>query len=96
MTARRQWTVVGVVIAVLGIALAIGSHYMKDDLFPVEPGSRAPDFRAKVLGSNQYRTLADYKRDVYPDVNETFPRRTTIPAATAGSLHDLEGLQRFP
>jgi peroxiredoxin len=64
MTVKQQWTVVGAIVAVLGIALVIGSHLMKDELFPVNVGSRAPDFRVKVLGSNQYRTLADYKGQV--------------------------------
>lgn len=64
MTARQQWAIVGAVIAVLGIGLLTASHYMQDELFPVEQGSRAPDFRAKVLGKNQYKTLADYKGKV--------------------------------
>jgi cytochrome c biogenesis protein CcmG/thiol:disulfide interchange protein DsbE len=64
MTVRQQWSVVIVVIAVLGAALAIGSHLMKDELFPVNVGSTAPDFRAKVLGQNRYKTLADYKGQV--------------------------------
>lgn len=64
MTARQQWSVVAIVIAVLGAALAIGSHMMKDELFPVNVGSTAPNFRAKVLGENRYKTLADYKGQV--------------------------------
>ena len=64
MTARQQWSVVIAVIAVLGTGLAIGAHVMKDELFPVNVGSTAPDFRAKVLGENRYKTLADYKGQV--------------------------------
>ena len=64
MTARQQWSVVIAVIAVLGVALGIGSHLMKDELFPVNVGSSAPDFRAKVLGANRYKTMADYKDQV--------------------------------
>lgn len=64
MTARQQWAIVGAVIAVLGIGLLTASHYMQDELFPVAPGSRAPDFRARVLGAKQYKTLADYKGKV--------------------------------
>ncbi|HTI65596.1 MAG TPA: TlpA family protein disulfide reductase [Gemmatimonadaceae bacterium] len=64
MTVRQQWSVVIVAIAVLGAALAVGSHMMKDELFPVNVGSTAPDFRAKVLGQNRYKTLADYKGQV--------------------------------
>ncbi len=64
MTARQQWTVVGGVVAVLAIALLTASHYMKDELFPVTIGTSAPDFHAKVLGENRYKTLADYKGKV--------------------------------
>ena len=64
MTARQQWTIVIIVIAVLGTALGIGSHLMKDELFPVNVGSTAPEFRAKVLGQNRYKTMDDYKGKV--------------------------------
>ena len=64
MNARQQWSVVIAVIAVLGTGLAIGAHLMKDELFPVNVGSTAPNFRAKVLGENRYKTLADYKGQV--------------------------------
>jgi peroxiredoxin len=33
-------------------------------LFPVTIGTTAPDFRAKVLGEDRYKTLADYKGKV--------------------------------
>jgi cytochrome c biogenesis protein CcmG/thiol:disulfide interchange protein DsbE len=64
MTARQQWSVVGAVVAIMAAGLAVASHYMKDELFPVTIGSTAPDFRAKVLGDNRYKTLADYKGQV--------------------------------
>ena len=64
MTARKQWTIVGSVILVLGLGLALASHFMRDQLFPVFVGSQVPDFRAKQLGSPTYKTLADYKGQV--------------------------------
>jgi cytochrome c biogenesis protein CcmG/thiol:disulfide interchange protein DsbE len=64
MTSRQQWSVVGAVVALMAIGLLTASHYMKDELFPVTIGSTAPDFRAKVLGENRYKTLADYKGQV--------------------------------
>jgi cytochrome c biogenesis protein CcmG/thiol:disulfide interchange protein DsbE len=64
MTGRQQWAVVGVVVALLGIGLGAASYFMKDELFPVTLGSKAPDFRAKELVGNQYKTLADYKGQV--------------------------------
>lgn len=64
MTGRQQWSVVGAIVAVMAAGLFVASHYMKDELFPVTIGSTAPDFRAKVLGDNRYKTLADYKGQV--------------------------------
>jgi cytochrome c biogenesis protein CcmG, thiol:disulfide interchange protein DsbE len=64
MTSRQQWSIVGSIILVLGLGLATASYFMRDQLFPVTIGSDAPDFRAKVLGSNQYKTMADYKGQV--------------------------------
>ncbi len=64
MTARKQWTIVGVIVAVLVATLAVASHFLKDQLFPVTEGSDAPNFRAKVLGENRFKTLADYKGQV--------------------------------
>lgn len=64
MTARGQWTIVGVIVAVLGIGLATASHFMKATLYPVNVGSKAPNFRAKELGSSTYKTFADYKGQV--------------------------------
>jgi len=64
MTARQQWSVVGAIVALMAGGLLAASHYMKDELFPITIGSTAPDFRAKVLGENRYKTLADYKGQV--------------------------------
>jgi len=64
MTGRQQWAVVAIVIVALAGGLGAASHFMKDDLFPVTIGSAAPDFRAKVLGENRYKTFADYKGQV--------------------------------
>lgn len=64
MTGRQQWAVVAVVVALLGIGLGSASYFMKDQLFPVTLGSKAPDFRAKELVGTQYKTLADYKGQV--------------------------------
>jgi thiol-disulfide isomerase/thioredoxin len=64
MTGRQQWAVVAIVIVALAGGLGTASHFMKDDLFPVTIGSAAPDFRAKVLGENRYKTFADYKGQV--------------------------------
>ena len=64
MTARKQWSIVGAVVVVLTAGMAVASHLLRDQLFPVTEGSDAPNFRAKVLGENRYKTLADYKGQV--------------------------------
>ncbi len=64
MTARQQWSVVGVVVLIVAIGLGIASHFLKDDLHPVMVGSTAPDFRAKTLDGRVTKTMADYKGQV--------------------------------
>lgn len=65
MTVRQQWLTVAAIVLVLLGALGFGAYIMRDELFPVEIGSRAPDFRARTIdGSNQVRTMADYRGKV--------------------------------
>ncbi len=64
MTARQQWTVVGIIVAVLAAVMTLAAHSMKDDLFPVQVGSQAPEFKARVLGTQDTKTMADYKGHV--------------------------------
>ena len=64
MTARQQWIIVGSIVGAMAIALASASYFMRDQLFPVTVGAQAPDFKAKVLGADQYKTMADYKGKV--------------------------------
>ena len=89
MTSRQQWGIVAAVVLLLGVGLYATSRLMKDDLFPVNVGSQAPDFRAKVLNEKQYKTLADYKGQVVVlNIWATWcePCRKEIPS--------LEGLQK--
>jgi len=61
MTLRQQWLFVGIIVAVVGVALSVGAYVMRDQLFPVEVGSRAPDFTARrVDGSQRVQTMADF------------------------------------
>jgi cytochrome c biogenesis protein CcmG/thiol:disulfide interchange protein DsbE len=65
MTARAQWTIVGIVILVLGGALFAASRLFADQLYPVSVGSKAPDFHAVTVDSApREHTLADYKGQV--------------------------------
>jgi cytochrome c biogenesis protein CcmG/thiol:disulfide interchange protein DsbE len=56
---------VAATVVVLVGALGTGAYVMRDELFPVAVGSRAPAFRARTVdGSNRIRSLADYKGQV--------------------------------
>ncbi|MES2178444.1 MAG: TlpA disulfide reductase family protein [Gemmatimonadota bacterium] len=65
MTARQQWTTVGAVIVFLAMTLAAATHYLGDELFPVEVGSTAPQIDAVTLTTpKRQKTLDDYKGSV--------------------------------
>jgi len=65
MTLRQQWMMVGAIVVVLLAALGIGLYSMRDQLFPVDVGTTAPDFRARTVDSaSVVRTMADYRGKV--------------------------------
>src|SRR5687768_4553935 len=65
MTARAQWMIVLAVVALLGGGLAVATLTMGDELFPITPGTKAPEIRAVTLDEiPERRTLADYRGQV--------------------------------
>lgn len=65
MTARGQWAVVGVVVAVLAAALFAATHFLGDEIFPIEVGTKAPAFTANTIAATPTtKSLADYKGQV--------------------------------
>jgi cytochrome c biogenesis protein CcmG, thiol:disulfide interchange protein DsbE len=65
MTARQQWTIVGIVVLVLGGALFAASRLLGDQLYPVSVGTKAPPFRAVTVDAvSRTQNLADYKGQV--------------------------------
>ena len=65
MTVRQQWLTVAAIVVVLFSALGTAAYVMRDELFPVEVGSRAPAFRARTVdGADHLRSLEDYKGKV--------------------------------
>lgn len=65
MTARGQWLLVLGIVALLGGALAVATLTMGDELFPLTPGTRAPEIRAVTLDEvGEARSLADYRGHV--------------------------------
>ena len=85
MTARQQWSVVAIVVLVLGGALFAASHLLGDELYPVSVGSKAPPFTAATVDSvPRTKTLADYKGQVVLlNIWATFcvPCRDEMPAS---------------
>jgi cytochrome c biogenesis protein CcmG, thiol:disulfide interchange protein DsbE len=64
MTAKQQWVVVIGIVVLLAAGLITGVRLFSDQLFPVTVGSRAPDFSAKDVHTQQMKSLADYKGQV--------------------------------
>ena len=65
MTARAQWLIVLAVVALLGGGLVVATLTMEDELFPLTPGTKAPDIRVVTLEEvPEERTLADYRGEV--------------------------------
>lgn len=60
---KKQWLIVGAIVVVLAAALTLGIK-LSPEIFPVEVGSKAPDFRATTLADGKEKTLADYKGQV--------------------------------
>lgn len=62
MTLRQQWWFVGGIVAALAGGLGTGAYVMRDELFPVDVGSRAPTFAARTVdGTNVVRTMDNYR-----------------------------------
>lgn len=65
MTIRQQWIAVCVVLLLVGTGVIAGATLLKDELFLVSVGSRAPDFQATTLDSvPRTKTMADYRGEV--------------------------------
>jgi thiol-disulfide isomerase/thioredoxin len=60
---KKQWILVGVIVALLAGALALGLK-LSPEIFPVEVGSTAPQFTAKDLKTGQALTLDAFKGQV--------------------------------
>lgn len=65
MTARQQWLLVGLVVAVMGGGLFTASHFLRDELQQVTVGTKAPSFSAITLDERPViRTLDAYRGQV--------------------------------
>jgi cytochrome c biogenesis protein CcmG, thiol:disulfide interchange protein DsbE len=65
MTGRQQLAVACVVLAVVTVVAYGATRYLRKELFPVELGTKAPDFHAYTLDSvPREKDLADYRGKV--------------------------------
>jgi cytochrome c biogenesis protein CcmG/thiol:disulfide interchange protein DsbE len=64
MTRRHQWMLLIGIAAAIGGAVGVTEYGLRDEIFPVDVGVKAPDFEAVTLFAHQRRTLADYKGQV--------------------------------
>ena len=65
MTGRQQLAIGLVVIGVAGAAAYGATQYLRKEIFPVEIGTKAPDFNAFTLDSvPREKRLADYRGKV--------------------------------
>lgn len=65
MTARQQWSVLGVTVAGLGLLFLIANHFVGRELSLVTIGSRAPDFRAETVAARpEPKNFAAYRGSV--------------------------------
>ena len=65
MTAKQQWAIVGVVVALMVGGLWTASRFLGDELVPVTVGSKAPIFSAATIDDKPVtKTLSDYRGEV--------------------------------
>ncbi|MEP6780550.1 MAG: TlpA disulfide reductase family protein [Gemmatimonadaceae bacterium] len=87
MTAKQQWMVVAVVVALMGGGLAAGSYLLRDELRPLMVGNKAPIFVAGTVDATPVtKSFAAYKGEVVLlNVWATFcgPCRVEMPSIEA-------------
>jgi cytochrome c biogenesis protein CcmG/thiol:disulfide interchange protein DsbE len=64
MTRAHQWTLAVAIVVIGGGVVGVVRYGLRDDLYPVDVGTKAPDFEAVTLFTHQRRTFADYKGQV--------------------------------
>lgn len=64
MTRRQQWLLLGAIIVVAVGAIGLTTYGLRDEIFPVDVGVRAPDFEGVTLFTHEKKSLSDYKGHV--------------------------------
>jgi hypothetical protein len=95
VTGRKQLAVGAVVIAIVcGVAYG-ATRYLRHELFPVELGTKAPDFTAFTVDSvPKEKRLADYRGQVVMiNVWGQVRRRVKMPASRRSQGVRTEGIE---
>jgi cytochrome c biogenesis protein CcmG/thiol:disulfide interchange protein DsbE len=64
MTRAHQWILAVAIVVIGGGVVEVVRYGLRDDIYPVDVGTKAPDFEAVTLFTHQLRTFADYKGQV--------------------------------
>jgi thiol-disulfide isomerase/thioredoxin len=65
MTRRGQWLLLGAIIVAIAAAVGITTYGLRDEMFPVDVGTKAPNFEAVTLDDHVVKSLDDdYKGQV--------------------------------
>ena len=65
MTRRGQWLLFGAIVVAIGAAVGITMYGLRDEMFPVDVGAKAPNFEAVTLNDHVVKSLHDdYKGQV--------------------------------
>ena len=65
MTRRGQWLLLGAILLLIGGVVALTTYGLRDEIFVVDAGSKAPNFEAVTLFDHQVKSFADdYKGHV--------------------------------
>jgi cytochrome c biogenesis protein CcmG/thiol:disulfide interchange protein DsbE len=64
MTRRGQWLLLAAIMLVIAGTVGATMYGLRDELFPVDVGAKAPDFEVATLFEHNIRTLDDYKGQV--------------------------------
>lgn len=64
MTRRGQWLLLAAIILAGTGAIGLTMYGLRDEVFPVDVGAKAPNFEAVTLFEHRTRTLDDYRGNV--------------------------------
>jgi cytochrome c biogenesis protein CcmG/thiol:disulfide interchange protein DsbE len=64
MTRGGQWLLLTAIVVAGAGAIGVTTYGLRDEIFPVDVGAKAPNFSAVTLFDQQRRTLDDYRGNV--------------------------------